>query len=196
MKTILVTGGIASGKSEVCRYLSSKGFAVYDSDSRTKSLYDSVPGLKKKVEEAIGVPFSQIAVIFKDAAKREALERVVYPEVLKDFTLWREKIAGQAVFFESAIALEKPIFDALWDEVWLVRAPLSGRMSRNPATAERLASQKEIDPERADVIIDNDSSLEDLHKKLDNLINEMKTDLSKIMSVAGKHGLYKFIALY
>ena len=195
MKTILVTGGIASGKSEVCRYLSSKGFAVYDSDSRTKSLYDSVPGLKKKVEEAIGVPFSQIAVIFKDAAKREALERVVYPEVLKDFTLWREKITGQAVFFESAIALEKPIFDALWDEVWLVRAPLSGRMSRNPATAERLASQKEIDPERADVIIDNDSSLEDLHKKLDNLINEMKTDLSKIMSVAGKHGLYKFIAL-
>jgi dephospho-CoA kinase len=199
MKTVLVTGGIASGKSEVCRYLSSAGYPVYDSDSRTKALYESVPGLKGRVEEAIGVPFSKVAVIFEDEAKREALEKVVYPEVLKDFTQWREKIAGQAgndvVFFESAIALDKPIFDSLWDEVWLVRAPLEKRLSRNPATAARLGSQKDCDPDRADVIIDNDSSIEDLHRKIDKLIYEMKTDLSKIMSVAGKHGLYKFIAL-
>ena len=68
MKTVLVTGGIASGKSEVCRYLSSAGYPVYDSDSRTKALYESVPGLKGRVEEAIGVPFSNVAVIFEDEA--------------------------------------------------------------------------------------------------------------------------------
>ncbi|MCR5520132.1 MAG: dephospho-CoA kinase [Bacteroidales bacterium] len=195
MKTVLVTGGIASGKSEVCRYLASKGFPVYDSDSRTKALYSSVPGLKNRVEEAIGVPFKEIAVIFEDAEKRAALETVVYPEVLKDFSAWRDSQTADTVFFESAIALDKPIFASLWDEVWLVQAPLAGRLSRNPATAARLSAQKEIDPSQADVIIENDSSIEELHKKLDNLINEMKTDLSKIMSVAGKHGLYKFIAL-
>ena len=99
MKTVLVTGGIASGKSELCRYLSSKGFAVYDSDSRTKALYDSVPGLKERVEDALGVPFSEIGIIFSDDARREKLEAVVYPEVLKDFLEWKSSQAGRAVFF-------------------------------------------------------------------------------------------------
>lgn len=195
MKTVLITGGIASGKSEVCRWLASKGLPVYDSDSRTKALYDSVPGLKARVEEAIGLPFAQIGVIFEDAAKREALEAVVYPEVLKDFLGWRAAQTGPVVFFESAIALEKPIFDGLWDEVWLVRAPLEQRLARNPRTAARLASQKETGEEQADVVIENDSSLEELHKKVDNLLNDMKTDLSKILSISGQHGLYKFLAL-
>ena len=195
MKTILVTGGIASGKSEVCRYLASKGLPVYDSDSRTKALYERVQGLKKRVEDAIGVPFAQVGIIFEDAAKREALEAVVYPEVLKDFRNWRDAQSGPAVFFESAIALEKHIFDGLWDGVWLVRAPLEQRLARNPRTAGRLASQAETDASLADVIIDNDSSLEELHKKVDKMINDMKTDLSKILSVSGKHGLYKFLAL-
>ena len=195
MKTVLITGGIASGKSEVCRWLASKGLPVYDSDSRTKALYDSVPGLKARVEEAIGLPFAQIGVIFEDAAKREALEAVVYPEVLKDFLGWRAAQTGPVVFFESAIALEKPIFDGLWDEVWLVRAPLEQRLARNPRTAARLASQKETGEEQADVVIENDSSLEELHKKVDYLLNDMKTDLSKILSISGQHGLYKFLAL-
>ena len=195
MKTVLITGGIASGKSEVCRWLTSKGLPVYDSDSRTKALYDSVPGLKARVEEAIGLPFAQIGVIFEDVAKREALEAVVYPEVLKDFLGWRAAQTGPVVFFESAIALEKPIFDGLWDEVWLVRAPLEQRLARNPRTAARLASQKETGEEQADVVIENDSSLEELHKKVDYLLNDMKTDLSKILSISGQHGLYKFLAL-
>ncbi len=195
MKTVLVTGGIASGKSELCRYLSSKGFAVYDSDSRTKALYDSVPGLKERVEDALGVPFSEIGIIFSDDARREKLEAVVYPEVLKDFLEWKSSQAGRAVFFESAVAASKPVFDGQWDEVWLVRAPLEARLERNPKTAGRLSSQTELDATQADVVIDNDSSLEELHKKVDKLINDMKTDLSKILSVSGKHGLYKFLAL-
>ncbi len=195
MKTVLVTGGIASGKSELCRYLSSKGFAVYDSDSRTKALYDSVPGLKERVEDALGVPFSEIGIIFSDDARREKLEAVVYPEVLKDFLEWKSSQAGRAVFFESAVAASKPVFDGQWDEIWLVRAPLEARLERNPKTAGRLSSQTELDATQADVVIDNDSSLEELHKKVDKLINDMKTDLSKILSVSGKHGLYKFLAL-
>ena len=195
MKTVLVTGGIASGKSELCRYLSSKGFAVYDSDSRTKALYDSVPGLKERVEDALGVPFSEIGIIFSDDARREKLEAVVYPEVLKDFLEWKSSQAGRAVFFESAVAASKAVFDGQWDEIWLVRAPLEARLERNPKTAGRLSSQTEVDATQADVVIDNDSSLEELHKKVDILINDMKTDLSKILSVSGKHGLYKFLAL-
>ena len=195
MKTILVTGGIASGKSEVCRYLSGKGYPVYDSDSRTKALYDSVPGLKKRVEEAIAAPFKEIGVIFSDPVKRERLEAVVYPEVLKDFLAWKDGCTGEVVFFESAVALDKPQFEGQWDAVWLVKAPLEARLARNPKVADRLQAQKDADASMADAVIDNDSSIEELHKKVDNLLNDMKTDLTKILSVSGKHGLYKFLAL-
>lgn len=36
---IIVTGGIGSGKSEVCRMIASEyGFPVYDADSRVKEI--------------------------------------------------------------------------------------------------------------------------------------------------------------
>ena len=195
MKTILVTGGIASGKSELCRYLLSKGYPVYDSDSRAKALYDSVPGLKSRVEEAIEAPFKDIGIIFSDAGKRERLEAVVYPEVLRDFLSWKAACSADVVFFESAVALDKSLFDGQWDAVWLVTAPLEARLARNQKAEGRLQAQNVPDPEQVDVVIENDSSIEELHKKADKLLNDMKTDLSKILSVSGKHGLYKFLAL-
>ncbi|MBR5923956.1 MAG: dephospho-CoA kinase [Bacteroidales bacterium] len=195
MKTVLVTGGIASGKSEVCRHLEVLGYPVYDSDSRTKALYETIPGLKTRIEEATGYPFSQIGKIFSDDAMREKLESVVYPEVLADFLEWKATCKANLVFFESAIALDKAQFDGQWDEVWLVRAPLEQRLKRNPKAEGRLQAQKEVDESRADVVIENDSSIEELHLKVNKALNDMKTDLTKILSVAGKHGLYKFLAL-
>lgn len=170
METILVTGGIASGKSVVCRYLESKGFPVYDCDSRTKALYDSVPGLKERVEEAIGVPFSRIAVIFEYPQKREALEALVYPLVLEDIRKWQAEQESDVVFIESAIALEKPIFDGLYDKVWLVTAPVEQRLLRNRHTAERATAQSLPDPSVADETIINDSTLESLYRQIDKLI--------------------------
>ena len=52
--TLVVTGGIGSGKSLVCSMFADKGIPVYDSDSRTKSLYDSVPGLSARISSALG----------------------------------------------------------------------------------------------------------------------------------------------
>ena len=196
MKTVLITGGIGSGKSEVRKYLDSLGYPVYDCDSRTKALYTEVPGLVQRVEKAIGVPFSEVGIIFKDAAKRKALEAVVYPEVLQDLQRWKESLDSPVCFVESAIALEKRQFDGTYDEVCLVKAPLAARKARNPKVAERISSQTEIPDETADIIIDNDADIISLHRKIDKILDNMeKTDLSKILSVSGKHGLYKFLAL-
>ena len=171
MKTILVTGGIASGKTEVCNYVASMGFDVYDSDSRTKALYASVPGLKEKAEEAIGCPLeSAAAVVFSDPQALSRLESVVYPEVLADFMAWRNSRRGDVVFFESAVALEKEIFNHLWDEVWLVVAPLESRMKRNAKVRERIGAQRTVDPAEADIVIVNDSTIGELHEKIDRLI--------------------------
>lgn len=171
-KTVLVTGGIASGKSEVCRYLAAKGLPVYDSDSRAKALYSTVPGLVEKVEKAIGAPFAQIGVIFTDSAKRAAVEAVVYPEVILDFQKWREEQEADTAFLESAIAAEKPQLRCLYDEVLLVRAPLAQRLKRNPKTAVRLSAQS---PHKikANYIIENGGSLEALHARIDEYLQNL-----------------------
>lgn len=190
MKTVLVTGAIGSGKSAVCRHLEAKGYPVYDSDSRTKVLYDKVPGLRQKIEEALAIPFSQLSVIFTDDAKREKLESIVYPLVVEDFTQWRTETASPLAFFESALALDKPQFDGLYDEVWLVKAPLESRVDRNPAARQR-DSLQHFDDSRADRIIVNDSTLENLYRQIDII---MKTDLARILSVSGQRSLYEYVA--
>lgn len=180
MKTILITGGIGSGKSEVCRRLSRIGWPVYDSDSRTKALYDSVPGLRARAEAAIGRPLREAGVIFSDPALRSALEAVVYPEVLRDFQTWRARHADSPVcVFESAIALEKRQFDGLFDEVWLVLAPLEMRLERNPRVRERLGAQQEVPASRADRVIVNDRSLRTLQRRTDAVVAQFFRDNPK-----------------
>lgn len=169
MTAWLVTGAIGSGKSEVCRYLASKGFPVYDCDSRTKMLYDIVPGLKCRIEEELGVPFEELPVIFGDALKREKLESIVYPYVFEDIRAWMGQLDGKLAFIESAIAMSKPLFDSLYDKVLLVRADYGSRLARNPKVKDRDALQS-FDESRVDKIIDNNASLEQLHGEVDNFL--------------------------
>lgn len=130
MKTILITGGIGSGKSQVAQIIASEGWPVYDCDSRTKTLYETVPGLKERAEQATGLPFSRFREVFADPAKLRALEDVVHPEVLRDMERWRDAQGSRAVFFESAIAASKEMFKDFFDEIVLVTAPEYVRIRR------------------------------------------------------------------
>ncbi len=169
MTTILVTGPIGSGKSEVCRYLSGRGLPVYDCDSRTKRLYSSVPGLRSRIEEALGIEWKDIAVIFTDRQKRLKLESMVYPYVVEDIQKWKASLASELAFIESAVALDKPQFDSLYDKVLLVTAPESLRLGRNPHAAIRGALQS-FDSGRVFYTIENDSTIEELHLKTEELL--------------------------
>ena len=52
---IVITGGIGSGKSEVCRILRKMGFcAQYNADTRAKALYEEHPSLLADIESALG----------------------------------------------------------------------------------------------------------------------------------------------
>lgn len=154
--TLAVTGGIGSGKSAVCRILEGKGVPVYDSDSRTKALYDTDNVLVGMMEAALGCGLRDTkgrldrkklaSVVFSDASRLAALENVVHPYVLDDFISWREKRADDLaeglrqwqpeagpqpfVVIESAIILEKPLFGNIVDKVLLVDAPEALRLER------------------------------------------------------------------
>ena len=168
-RTVLVTGPIGGGKSEACRYLAALGFPVYECDARTKMLYSLVPGLKCSIEERLGLPWSRIGDVFAEPAKLAALEEMVYPFVVEDLKAWTAAQTAPLLFVESAVALDKPQFDGLYDRVLLVSAPYEMRLARNPRTAERDALQS-FDASRIDAVIENEGTLEELHLKIRQLI--------------------------
>ena len=96
MKTILLTGGIGSGKSAVADILRRRGVPVYDSDSAAKSLY--TPDFLALMKKEFGTSFANAdgsldkkklsALIFSDASARERLEILLYPELRNHFLAW------------------------------------------------------------------------------------------------------------
>ena len=201
MKTVIVTGGIGSGKSAVCAMLREPGIPVYDSDSRTKSLYDKYPSLVESLESALGqalkLPDSTLdrkklaAVIFSDSSAREKVEAVVYPFVLKDFKRWRSRY-GKAPFvvLESAVILSKPVFDGIADAVVLVDAPLELRLQRislrdgssMDAALERVKAQEEVPRDKVTEVIVNNSSPERLKAETERVFFDKNSYICKLVN--------------
>ena len=192
--TILVTGGIGSGKSTVCRHFEALGIPVYDSDSRAKSLYDTSPRLTANVNTAFGgdLLLSDGRLDRAELARRafaspEALHRlesIVHPEVLKDFLDWRDTAGTDVVVLESAIASSLPSFMAEVDRVLLVTAPerdCIGRAAlRDGVSGEKIAQRIERQREKQDCsnrgpdfIIENDGTLEQLYAKADDVLQKL-----------------------
>ena len=185
METFFLTGFIGSGKSAVSALLRERGIPVYDSDARTKALYDESPVLVPALEETLGMPLrttdgkldrkTLAAVIFNDDDARERVESLVYPAVLEDFLRWREAHADAPfVVLESAIILSKPIFNGLADRVVLVTAPQEVRlqrvMARDGLSEEeviRRMDAQQLPLDGIDTVIQNDGTPEQLRRAVD-----------------------------
>lgn len=204
MLTVIVTGGIGSGKSAVCALLRERGIPVYDCDSRVKELYSCRRSLVPKLEKALGSPLRRAdgtldktrlaAIIFSDPAARETLEGIVYPILLQDFKRWRSHQKAPFVALESAIILSKPLFDGLADVVVLVEAPQELRIRRVmardglslPEVERRLSAQK-IPLEKVDVTLVNDGSSEELAAAVEHVFFDKNSYICKILE--DKHTL-------
>ena len=197
MKTLVITGGIGSGKTVAARYLYSKGIPVYDCDSRTKALYYENPLVVMDLEEALGEPLCDAqgtldrgklgSIIFSDKSKLAKVEEIIHPMVYDDFVRWKEDRAGEApyVVMESAIFLEKPLFHDLADAVIFLEAPddvrLSRAMNRDNASQDTVRQRMEaqhFDLSIVDAVIVNDSDIPALFEKIDAALEEIKEKLS------------------
>ena len=176
MMVVGITGGIGSGKSLISRLLRMRGFAVYDSDTRAKALYDEDEMLRSELIHQFGEHLYKdgvldrralATVVFSDAQKLAALDALVHPAVFRDFELWRSAHSDKIVFVESALLLQTD-FRNLVDRVVLVDAPLEVRLQRAAQRdgttecqiAQRAARQLSSDEMRqmADFVIINDDS--------------------------------------
>lgn len=194
MITFAVTGGIGSGKSAVCRIIASEGIPVYDSDSAAKRLYQTDDSLLDAIEGAFGcsvrkpsgefdkAKLTELAFSSKDNLAK--LDGIVHPAVLKDFVRWmvmNESNGERAVAMESAIVMDLPEFLKHLDKIILVDAPLELRLERAAARdhvpkssiIQRIAAQR-FDVSKADAIIRNSGTIEDLKKETDNALRILK----------------------
>lgn len=142
MEVLVVTGGIGSGKSQVCNILQEEyGIGIYKADDRVKALYYESPSLLENIENALGASFrdedglfapSRLARrIFSDKAQLETVEELVFPALIEDFNTWAAGHDNETfVVFESATILEKEQFKGFGDKVILVDAPLQTRLER------------------------------------------------------------------
>lgn len=193
MKVLVVTGGIGSGKSEVCRILAENGFPFqYNADLRAKELYAEHPRLLADIEDALGVrcrdaegrflPSVLAGRIFSDRDALTKVEELLFPVMMDDF----RKFAGSAaedefVVFESATILEKPWFDDFGDKILLVDAPISVRLERaaerDGVSKETVLARMQNQPHmnalsegatdaRIDYVIENDGSRDELEMNL------------------------------
>lgn len=200
MDILVVTGGIGSGKSEVCRILQDVyGCGVYDADGRVKLLYDIHPTLLGDIEKLIGedlrdgegrfVPSRLSEKIFADRYLLRSVEALVFPALIDDFRSWAKRYEDDRfVVFESATILEKPELEGFGDKVILVDSLFETRLERasrrNSVPRESVyarmmnqtmmngISRGEIEPE-VDAVIHNLGTLSDLKFSVIRTINEL-----------------------
>ena len=189
-----LTGGTGSGKTTVCGYLEEMGYTVIDADKVARSLTE--PGsqvLRKLVDtfgqEIIAEDGSLIRkklgeIVFNNKEKLQQLNDIMGPamddifvKVLADARL---EHPYSKVFFDAPTLYESGR-ESMVDKVWVVAAGLETRikriMDRDGLTREQVLARMENQlPEeekirRADVVIYNDGTLEDLRNAVIDALN-------------------------
>ena len=197
MRIIGLTGGIASGKSLVTEQLAERGATVIDADKvghaaylKGSETFDAV--VAEFGEEIVGADgeIDRKALggkVFGDPAARRRLEGIVWPAMRTMMEAQLETLRAEdsgIVVIEAAVLIEADWLPIV-DEVWVVSASpavarkrLSERNGLNEEQAEaRLQAQLTNDARRsyADVVIENDGTLEELTAAVDAAWSKLET---------------------
>lgn len=107
-----LTGSMLSGKSTALMYFARCGVQTLSCDEIVRELYKR-PLVLKKIKAALGTDDkAQIAqLVFKSVTKREALEQILHPLILKEVRAQVKKSSAPFVVLEAPL-----LFEAGWDQ--------------------------------------------------------------------------------
>ena len=194
MLKIGLTGGIGTGKSSVSTIMRDCGADLIDADLLGHEAYSIGTSGWHQVVKVFGDHIlatdgsidrgSLGRIVFRDRAEMVRLNNVLHPiiyEILKDKVRQVQEDGSAVVVVEAAVLIEAQ-WQSLFDQVWVVKSDeetvikrLLGRngFDRNEA-CKRIVSQMS-ESERlayADVIIDNNGTLEELEMSVKYLWNK------------------------
>lgn len=138
MMIVGLTGGIGSGKTTVANFFRDLGIPVYIADDAGKRLMLTSEEIKKAVIALFGekaypseAPDRKYIAsqVFKDAAKLEALNRIIHPAVAADFQEWLSRQQAPYIIYEAAILFESG-GNKKCDRTILVTAPHREKLKR------------------------------------------------------------------
>jgi dephospho-CoA kinase len=183
-----LTGGVGSGKSTVARLLAQHGAVVIDADAIAREVVEpGTPGFAAVVEafgdEVVGpdgrLDRAKIAgIVFADEQRRIELNSIVHPLVGQRTVELAEAAAPGAVVVYDIPLLVEGNMAAGFDTVVVVEADTELRVARlaergmaEADARERMAAQASDEQRRAvaDVVIENNDSLDDLKAAVDDL---------------------------
>jgi dephospho-CoA kinase len=185
MLRIVITGGIACGKSLVASFLTGKGVAVCDSDDVARSLMQPGQDVFEKVVSTFGddivaddgaIDRAKLAQrVFGDRSQLSVLNGLVHPEVKRAWRAWLQDCEKQGC---AAAAVVVPLLYEVgeekgWDAIVCVGARqetqlerLKGRGMSIEEAEKRIRAQMKVATKMglADYVIHNDGT-EDLLKQ-------------------------------
>jgi dephospho-CoA kinase len=202
MLTVGLTGSIAVGKTFVCELLRDAGIRVLDADVTAREVVAAgTRGLDAVVTEfgidvltpEGGMDRKKVGeIVFRDEAKRRALNAIIHPLVFEAQDQWiRDQTAidpnGIAVV-DAALMIESggyKRFDKLvvvWCENDIQLQRLVSRDGFDEKTAKmRIASQMPQDEKKrfADYLVNTSNGIEDTRRQVGDLITQLRELASK-----------------
>ena len=194
MLLVGLTGGIGSGKSTVARMLEKRDAVVFDADVLAREVVEpGTPGHAAVIERFganVLAPGGELdrealaSIVFADPAARRDLEAIVHPEVRRRFAEGSEayRDTDRIVIFSAPLLVETGMHSA-FDVLVVVSASTAtqiDRLMRDRGMSEdtvrsRIAAQAtpEARAEVADVLMDNEGSLEELEQRDERLWSEL-----------------------
>ena len=186
MLKIAIVGNIASGKSTVEDYISSKGYSVYDTDKISHEILnyskDEIKAAfcKYDILEKNQLSRKKIAeIVFANKEEKQKLENIIYPKLKQNLSEIFDNCKSRVVFVSVPLLFEVG-WQNLFDKIIFVKADddirLSRLMKRNNLTKEqallRINSQKPQADKvmRSDFIICNNDDIISLQKQTDEII--------------------------
>lgn len=196
MLVAALTGGIGSGKSTFAALLAEKGARVINADALGhEALHPGEPTWHSVVSQfgeeiltanSMEVDRRRLAeLVFADRSKLAALNAIVHPYILERIADELEKlgVSDEIVVLDAALVLETAM-DRLADVLIAVQASKQNRITRltharrmmAEDVAGRMAAQmdaREI-AARADIVVNNDGSMEELAKEAERVWAELE----------------------
>lgn len=178
MLKIAIVGNIASGKSTVENFIKAKGYKVYDTDK----IAHKILTLNKNVIDEFGTnERAKLAkIVFSEPEKLKKLEEIVHPLVKEEILSIFENNFN--IVFISVPQLFEAGFESLFDKIIYVTAEKNIRknrlIKRNNYTEEealkRIEAQNEDNKkEKADFVIENNSTILELENSIDYILKEI-----------------------